>query len=376
MRDAVGSLLALLRIDRAAEPTPLAAALDASDTDELIRRAEQEGVSGLLYRDLRRAGLDNQLPAPALESLRRFYARTAALNLQRQQALGEVLRAAGHLDTNLVVLKGMALVETLYADPGTRPMTDIDLWAPCACEELAAVLEGLGYQAQPFYPDTFHRGAMTLEIHGDLIGAQRIRARRTIFGAEQAGMAVRTEPFAVGNERARRLDRCDTLLLACVHLLKHNACRLLWLIEVDALARRLDESDWATLIARAQNAGQANALRRVGFLLRDFLDGQTSVEEITPDGTAFPDCLTDGAGLGHLQRRALQQRRAKGALPVWAPLWFFSDERSFGRRTRSIFETLFPRPEVLRQIFEDRESWLATLYFRRFFQLLEMVVRR
>ena len=350
--------------------------LAAANHDVLVEHAEQEGVAGILYKETRRSGLDGSLNPAALERLQAFYRRTAALNLQRQRDLGEILDACAPRRTKIVVLKGMSLLDDLYGDPGERPMSDVDLWIERGdLDQLGASLRRLGYEAQPFYPDTFHRGATVVEIHTDLLGASRIRSRELILAGEQERIFARTEAFATCEAPAWRLERHDAVLFACLHLLKHNASRLLWLLEIEAMIRAFDEDDWREVLGRADAAGQRRAVHQVAFLADDLLSPVRSSVRGPATKSNFPASLADGSSLGRLERRALARRRMRGALPAWGPLIFFSPQRSFRERATSIFESLFPRPTVLRQIFEDRTSSIATLYFKRFWQLLEMLVR-
>ena len=371
-------VLTALRIDssRGSSSERLADSLAAVNDEVLVERAEKEGVAGILYRETRRRGLEASLEPSALERLQAFYRRTAALNLQRQRDLGEILDACAPQGAKIVVLKGMSLLDSLYDDPGERPMSDVDLWIERRdLDQLGAALRRLGYEEQPFYPETFHRGSTVVEIHTDLLGASRIRSRGLILAGEHARIFERTEAFAACGAPTWRLERHDAVVFACLHLLKHNASRLLWLLEIEALIQPFNEDDWSEVLERADAAGQRRALHQVAFLAGDLLSpAGSSAREPAPTSN-FPASLADGAPLGRLERRALALRRARGALPAWGPLLFFSAQRSFRERATSIFETLFPRPTVLRQIFEDRTSSIATLYFKRFWQLLEMLVR-
>jgi hypothetical protein len=58
-------------------------------------------------------------------------------------------------------------------------------------------------------------------------------------------------------------------------------------------------------------------------------------------------------------------------LPVWGPLILLPFDKSLFRRVSFILENLFPRPQVLRQIFvkaPDFSAW--QLYLKRARQLL------
>jgi len=77
-----------------------------------------------------------------------------------------------------------------------------------------------------------------------------------------------------------------------------------------------------------------------------------------------------GRNITILEKKILNMRGKKGALPEWAPLIFFSGEKDLKKQTMFIFETLFPRPEILRQGFKNFPNLKVwQLYIMRVFHL-------
>jgi hypothetical protein len=163
-----------------------------------------------------------------------------------------------------------------------------------------------------------------------------------------------------------RLRAAPELLLACLHLMKHNADRLLWLIEINERVAALDEPGWQELVGLCDAADQPAALGRVAWLAELLLPATVTSRLRTWAGAHPPPGF---------ERRALRRRATRGALPVWAPLVFFSTQRGVAGRAASIFETLFPRPPVLRQVFADQEAAVWRLYARRIAQLVGLALR-
>ncbi len=54
-----------------------------------------------------------------------------------------------------------------------------------------------------------------------------------------------------------------------------------------------------------------------------------------------------------MEKKVLRGRIKKDSLPVQASLPLFSSEKGLHKRLSFILETLFPRPEILRQVFVD-----------------------
>lgn len=367
MLTAEQQILGSLAIRGEPDAARLGELLPRARAQALVDLAEAEGVDGLLYANLRRVNVSDDFPADQWNRLQGRYRRTAALNLTRQRDLAELLEAGEQTGVSPLVLKGMALLDSLYPDIGLRPMFDIDLWVdPRQLEALTRTLESLGYRSAPYYPDTYRRASTSIDIHTHLLGAERIQSRTSILAKGQEPFFEHQRALLISGASASQLGRVEEVMYLILHLLKHNAERLLWLLEIDALLEGWSEADWSALRSLALDSGQEKSLIQVGFLA-DLL-----LEDRAAPGIAR---LAAPTRLGRLERRALARRASKGSLPIWAPLLFFSSQRGIGARFASIFESLFPRPEILRQIFEDSETRIWRLYFRRFGQLVERVLR-
>ena len=168
-------------------------------------------------------------------------------------------------------------------------------------------------------------------------------------------------------QSALRLSRHDQVLYLGLHALKHNAEHMIWLVELDGLVAGWDESDWNELLERAAEMGQEKCIYDVAYLIHHTRNGQQA---------AGWRRLVESNRLSFLEKRILRRRVTRGALPFWAPLVFFSNRSGVLGRCRYVFETLFPRPEILRQIIADADELSALqLYWRRFWQLVLRTLR-
>ena len=78
------------------------------------------------------------------------YYNTLANNIYQLKEAGEVIKALQDSGIPVIVLKGAALLETVYPDPGTRPMADIDLLvSPCNLNKAENILRGLNFFLAP-----------------------------------------------------------------------------------------------------------------------------------------------------------------------------------------------------------------------------------
>jgi hypothetical protein len=360
------TVLGSLSIRGPLQPERLAELIPQVDPTELAVHARREGVDCLLYVHLERAGLMERIAEAERTALGGRYRETAALNMRRAADLAELAQRLEPLGGSVVVFKGLSLLEDLYKDPGLRPTGDIDLWV--GTEDLTTLTETLreaDFAPEPFYPDTYRRSTTTVDIHTHLLGADRVRSRELILAAGQEPMLAGLQPSGYGAAVARLGSAPEALLLG-LHLLKHNADRLLWLIELNELVEMFDDEEWRRLLALADEMRQPASVHQVAFLCRLLLGDNASSRFVE---------LDDEAELSRFHSAVLARRASKGALPLWGPLVFFSSQGGFRSRVVSVLETLFPRPEILRQIFRDAHTSIWRLYFRRFGQLVSWTFR-
>jgi hypothetical protein len=165
-------------------------------------------------------------------------------------------------------------------------------------------------------------------------------------------------------EEVLSLNKYDQAIILSLHALKHNADRMIWLVDIKGLIADWKKSDWEAFINRVRYMGQEKSVSYIFFLIRHLFD------------FFFPPEVSRELKLERLhflERRLLKERLKKGSLPVWAALFLFSPDRGLWVRIYSIFETLFPRPEILRQSFvSSRDLKVWELYLKRVYQLINM----
>lgn len=354
----------------------LAAALDPLTTGKdripldsrLIEQAMREGVAGILYKSLLASGALECLGQEDREILQAFYYQTIRMNLRLMRALKPVLFQANQRGVAVVVLQGMDLLNDAYKDIGLRPMTDIDLWVSGNdYEELVQILGTLGYERDAVYPSTFKQGSTLFDIHTHILWADRIRARKLLLGGGEEHLVEESRATEIEGEKALCLSPYDQVLYLSLHAFKHRVNRLIWLVDIKRILERWNAGDWERLVARADDLGQKKTLMYIFFLLE-----QVFYFSVPPDALK----LLQKKRLGPLEKKILRGRVKKGSLPVWGPVLLFSSELGLLNRLRFLLENLFPRLEVLRQVFPsppDLKPW--QLYGKRTLQLLGMLKR-
>lgn len=336
------------------------------DVDHLINMAIKEGLAGLLYKNLMKSGMLETLDHKQRERLQSLYYQTVLFNLKLIHDLKAVLHLLNQKKIQVVLLQGISLLQQIYDDIGLRPMTDIDLWAlQRDYPGLISILSSQGYQRDPVYPNTFRKGSTAFDLHTHILWADRIKARELLLAKSQKRIYQDTRIIHFEGQEALCLNRYDQVLYLSLHALKHSVSRLIWLVDIKSLLADWKRSDWEGLMNRARELGQEEIIHYIFFLLLNLFDFHLPMEARQ---------LLERKRLHFLEKKVLRERVKRGSLPIWAPLLLFSTGKGLQRRFSFILETLFPRPEILRQVFvgyPDCKVW--ELYLKRVLQLIGMI---
>jgi hypothetical protein len=336
------------------------------DMNRMVDMAIKEGVAGLYYKNFMKSKALHYYSDYQQKTLHTIYYRAVQFNTRLIRDLKEILNQLEHHGLEVVLLQGIDLLARVYDDFGLRPLTDIDLWVlEKDRRALEDVLMGLGYRKDPLYPLKFRKKATLLDLHTNILWADRITSRRFLLAKTQDHIYRHTRREEFEGLTVRSLGTYDRIIYLSLHLLKHDAQRLIWLVDIRNLMVDWKISDWKALLTRANELGQRKALSYILFLLIHLLDFQ-----VPPEAHQFMEKMR----LNLIETYLLRRRLRGNVLPLWAPLVLFSPEKGMRRRFIFILETLFPRPEILRQIFVDSPDLKVwQLYYLRVLQLFGMI---
>lgn len=229
--------------------------------EDFLRIARREALAPLLRQALHGAPF---LPPFVRQALDACYYETLAQNLLLERELQALLQRFRQVGVPTVLLKGIALVHTVYQDIALRPMVDLDLlvWH----RDLATasrVLRDAGYvpvHMEPRAGATFayeseiafaKPGAVetVVELHWSLFDSPYYQHKLPIAWFWQTAVAAEVDGTSV-----LTLGPEAQLLHLCGHLVLHHAGRgLLWHWDVVEFLHRFGHQlDWTTLLTRAR----------------------------------------------------------------------------------------------------------------------------
>jgi hypothetical protein len=334
----------------------------------LLSRASDEGMMGILYDQLDRAGLLHGLPQAAQQRLQRAF-RYHALDYQLKRSALEELAALEPTGIQLLLLQGMAILDRIYPSPGMRPLSDIDLLI--RRDDLMLMgerLVALGYAAISRYPPVYVRDDIRVDLHSELAYLSRVEPRDAPLRVDDGPLWAAAIPWKEGT-RLRTLSPADQIILLSAHLQKHSFGRLIWFVDIGRLLRiylsnGLSDGAWRSLAERAARLRLEKPLHAVGAYLRTVFE------------LPLPDTAAPVPSLGRMERallaRLLDNRRFDGMGDL---LYLLSIDGPL-TRLRFLTQLALPQQPVIRESVGSSSLWkLAAGYLGRVGRLSGQAVR-
>lgn len=255
--------LLLLAATLPGNPEALRAACGGvEDWDSLAELAERNGLAGILWRELQRAGAS--APASATRRFEEFVTLQRLRQPRLDRWLEEAIGAVANAGVPCALLKGPFLGERLYGEAALRPSVDLDLLVAVDGLDRAIVALGdAGWRVQEGTSARWHRrhhhhlllvrpGATDVELH--------FRAHVGFGGALPAeDLLDRASSSEFLGKPVRLLAPEDEVLYLAVHAAGHGLGRLLWLVDLKALLALHPGLDWDGVMARARACGLRRA---------------------------------------------------------------------------------------------------------------------
>lgn len=145
-----------------------------------MRLAHWHRMTGMLFAFLRDNVSADLLPADHMEHIRGHYRHTAVRTLHIRSEFVKAVRALQAENIEVMALKGVALIDSVYRDPGVREMSDVDLLVKAEFADRAQeIARSLGYEAggsvspeHKHLPRLHnHDRELSFEIHTHIVGS-------------------------------------------------------------------------------------------------------------------------------------------------------------------------------------------------------------
>lgn len=228
---------------------------------DLIQFAIHEGLCGILARRLRELG--HAVPDSFHEQLCAAASQVAAANLHALHVTEQLVAEFHRAGVPVMLLKGIALLRTIYDNPGLRPISDVDLLIrPSDCDAAASVLTNFGAKVgrpllnEGFFPQFHYEqewiipGARPVRID---LHARPLRPLRVSRTMPDEGIWEDARTIKVGDASAMVPNSEMMLIHLAAHASFHGGERILWLYDINQwVADSESELDWNILVQRCR----------------------------------------------------------------------------------------------------------------------------
>lgn len=341
-------------------------------------------TAGLFCHHLREAGVQPH------KKLKGEYKWIALSNTMIEVELIRLAPALLKAGVRVLLIKGTALHQSVYKNPGVRNFEDSDWVFPdrAAADSAAHVLGSMGYKLSRKHSGTlWKRGPFKMEFHLNTLGDERVAARIAGLDAKSGviddEVRSRSRSAVLGAPYFEPAPE-DHLLILCAHLMKHNFEPGIWFADLEALLAETENFDWDAVLERARRWG---LLRSLAFAFRN-LGALEAEDRIGGRGNILPPRVRETLMEVHPTRvdayflaLAARGERISGEKKEWervplANLLWLSSQRTLSGKIRLLWEAAFPRHEVMSEIFLDYRAGLRWWFMvRRAVDLIRLGAR-
>ena len=339
---------------------------------EVLSSSQKEGLSFLLYKSATKKNIN--IPFPIKQSLKQEYIYNWGRNIRIFEELAALLRM---FENPVIVLKGAALLSSVYEDFGLRALGDVDILVkPEDVPKIDKVLSQLGYRSgngRRSYPVSNYLNSLVygkngspllLHLHWHLVN----NALPNYVYTEKINMEKLWRdaiPLRVQQSEALCLSPHHQLLHLSEHAMKHSFYTLIHIWDIQQVINRWKkELDWEKLCREAEEFHLKGPLFYSLWLSKEYF------------GASVPQKILESL---HPCRRGLGERVFHSLLRHGKRkekfCWFFylSNISGWRKRIKFILRTILPPREVLAHMEGIEHGKKSALYskvalrrFRRF----------
>jgi hypothetical protein len=277
--------------------------------------------------------------------MKRIYAESMLINRHLLKVLKDLDYGLAEKGIRAIVLKGAALLNTVYKDIALRPMEDIDVMVrPENIHDLKEILEQMGFLQNTSYPYSFQRGILSVDIHFDFLSSHRISSRREVMDICREHVWESAVPFD-SKPALRRLSINNHFLALSFHLLKHRYDRLIWFVDIaESILKYESALNWSNLIHYAGQVKGDRILLYVLILMKHLIGGFLPEEVLIELGKGK---------LSTVEQYILRLRLMDAPLGRLTDLLWLYQIRGIRKKIGFLRENLFPKREIMNQIFPE-----------------------
>lgn len=316
-------------------------ARDAGDLT-LYKAAQQEGV-WLFLIDRLLASSDVSLNEEMGDQFAKQLREARANYIRIRHTCGQALKTLNRANLPAFCMRGVAVAERYYGDQAAmRPISDIDLMLDeDNMLDAKQALWDIGFRPDNKYRNLYQRGDMTIDLHHEPIGIERMATRQYITSLRAPDFFGHAEQGSMAGTYALLLNPEVELPYLCFHVMKHSFERLVWLYDIALLVHKIEErGEWE----RVEQGILEYRLQRPCFYALSYVKEHM--------GAPVPDALlrTIRPQMGWVERRLFRRHMNHRIIPYLAERLIARMQPDFSHRIAFWKEVIWPRYEVRAQM--------------------------
>lgn len=334
--------------------------------DSLLALAQWGGVSGLLYSHLKAPALINYVPQKVIKHLENIYLATAVQSRASLSEVESLSHRLGDAKLQVMAIQGLSIVD-IYAEPGLRPLGDVDLMVPPDSKgRFRKVLWEAGYTLPDFrYVDLYTKGGLWIDIHTHILNLDRIKSRKYLFPEDLTSLWERAVPFSEKLPLFLRPEPVDNFIALAAHALKHSYSRLIWLVDLHELL--LKGLSWQKLTVRARFWRQEKVVLYALILIEGFFHLDVPIKVKDDLGAKRLNGLEK-----HVIRLTIEGFSSGQTCYV---LWL-CNIKGIMNKMKFIRESVFPGDKIMAQIVPKKSGLVKRMdYVKRAGSMILMIFR-
>ncbi len=353
----------------------------ALNWDDALYLADGHGITPLLYQLWRRLDVLALIPTDAQTRMAQAYRDNATRNADARREFRTLIEMMEHTRVETIVMKGLPLLDQLYADPAERVLYDFDLLAR---DKSAAQLGYDALLAAGFTPVPTKTGAVVHKhlpsvwrLNGfvrrgylfDVAQPRPVEMHLQLWDTQWRGLDLLPLPDVwqncqrvnVDDSSVRVLSLHDTCVHLCVHLATHlveREARVGQAIDIARLlTKRSSEINWERVIAASEHARVTRfvylALRAVNTLTGAPLPPQNILDALRAKTPARLRAWVEQNGARDVLSMDFRDTDLSRAYALT-----FAATQSWQERARVLRFALFPPMDTLQAEYGGQGLWL------------------
>ena len=280
--------------------------LSPEDWEILLKQAKQRDLSLLLYDHLHSIEDFEVVPQAVIRQLYNIYLAASARNAVMLHHAGKILQALRNNNIQVIVLKGLYLIESIYKSIGLRTFVDLDILVHKDDIPLSlSIMQSMGFTLSTYFdpavlltdikhvPPLIKENGPCVEVHWGIL------EENEPFNINIDGIWQRAVPVRSADIDTLAMCTEDLILHLCLHYTYQHRLRagLKFLFDIaEVITLRADQINWHKLISTAKD-WKVERVLRLSLQLCERITGVQVLDEVktTLQNIAVDESLLDTA---------------------------------------------------------------------------------